>query len=266
MLDGILITFGEGANTVLNYSKILINSIENEKRGTDYICPEADKELLHRLLGEINSYAGTNFHYLAELDAFNISGSGNIIAKYIKNFSSESVKGFLIPQMVSDKIKDCDKLILQLYLHFKLSDEYIGKPGYPSPAHIYVRYDNAFKKLKPKRLAKELTELVHNPRDAFYLPFTTRMLASWKMPEMKNLLISYSTDDSFIAQDVGIYNSEQPYFPSLEFMKRELKFTAIDGLKYYPSAEVRDIITSLVTSTDKDIKSAAKRTLKILTK
>lgn len=248
-----------------NYSKVLIDSIEREKRGIDYICPKADKELLHKLLDEINGYAGTNYHYLAELDAFNISGAGSIVAKYITEFSSEDVKGYLIPQMVSDKIKDCDKLVLQLYMRFRSSDEYIARPGEPAPAHIYVRYDNAFRRLKPKRLAKDLLALAHSPRDAFYLPFTMRMLASWKMPEMKNILLSYSTD-SFSAQDVGIYDSEQPYFPSLEFMKRELTFTAIDGLKYYPSAEVRGIIASLATSADKDIKLAAKRTLIALTK
>lgn len=251
---------------MLNYSKVLIDSIEREKKGLDYICPKADKALLQKLLDEINRYAGTNYHYLAELDAFNISGAGSIVAKYITEFSSEDVKGYLIPQMVSDKIKDCDKLIFQLYMQFRLSDEYVAKPGESAPAHIYVRYDNAFKILKPKRLAKDLIELAHSPRDAFYLPFTMRMLASWKMPEMKNLLLSYATNDSFSAQDVGIYDSEQPYFPSLEFMKRELIFTAIDGLKYYPSAEVRDIIISLATSADKDIQSAAKRTLKALIK
>ena len=248
-----------------NYSKVLIDSIEREKRGIAYICPKADKELLHKLLDEINGYAGTNYHYLAELVAFNISGAGSIVAKYITEFSSEDVKGYLIPQMVSDRIKDCDKLVFQLYMQFRLSDEYVAKPGESAPAHIYVRYDNAFKILKPKRLAKDLLELAYSPRDAFYLPFTMRMLASWKMPEMKNILLSYSTD-SFSAQDVGIYDSEQPYFPSLEFMKRELTFTAIDGLKYYPSAEVRSIITSLATSADKDIKLAAKRTLIALTK
>ena len=249
-----------------NYSEVLIDSIEREINGQDYICSKADKELLHKLLNEINSYAGTNFHYLAELDAFSISGAGNIVAKYITEFSSEDVKGYLIPQMVSDKIKDCDKLVLQLYMQFKLSDEYIAKPGEAAPAHIYVRYDNAFKVLKPKRLAKDLIELARSPRDAFYLPFTMRMLASWKMPEMQDLLLSYSTNDSFSAQDVGIYDSEQQYFPSLEFMKRELKFTAIAGLKYYPSAEVRGVIASLANSTDKDIKLAAKRTLIALTK
>lgn len=251
---------------MLNYSKVLIDIIEREQKGLDYICPKADRELLHKLLDEINIYTGTNYHYLAELDAFNISGAGSIVAKYITEFSSEGIKGYLIPQMVSDKIKDCDKLVFQLYMHFRLSEEYIAKPGEPAPAHIYVRYDNAFKNLKPKRLAETLVELAHNPRDAVYLPLTMRMLASWKLPEMKNLLLSYAANDSISAQDVGIHDGEQVFFPSVESIKRELTFTAINGLKYYPSAEVTDVITSLTSSSDKDIKLAAKRSLMALTK
>ncbi len=251
---------------MLNYSKVLIDSIEREQKGLDYICPKADRELLHKLLDEINIYTGTNYHYLAELDAFNISGAGSIVAKYITEFSSEGIKGYLIPQMVSDKIKDCDKLVFQLYMHFRLSEEYIAKPGEPAPAHIYVRYDNAFKNLKPKRLAETLVELAHNPRDAVYLPLTMRMLASWKLPEMKNLLLSYAANDSISAQDVGIHDGEQVFFTSVESIKRELTFTAINGLKYYPSAEVTDVITSLTSSSDKDIKLAAKRSLMALTK
>ena len=49
--------------------------------------------MLHKLLDEINRYAGTDYHYLAELDAFNIPGAGSIVAKYITGFSSEGVKG-----------------------------------------------------------------------------------------------------------------------------------------------------------------------------
>lgn len=249
-----------------NYSKVLIDSIEREKKGVDYIYPKADQKLLHILLDEINSYTDTNFHYLAELDAFNIPGAGSIVAKYITEFSSEGIKGYLISQMVSDRIKDCDKLVFQLYMRFRTSDEYIAEPEKPAPAHIYARYDNAFKSLKPKRLAKDLIKLAHSPRDAFYLPFTMRMLASWRLPEMKDLLLSYSAKDSFSAQDVGIYDNGQQFFPPLEFMRRELIFTAIEGLKYYPSADVKEIITSFANSTDKDIKSAAKRTLTALTK
>ncbi|MGN1155745.1 MAG: hypothetical protein ACI4TK_06175 [Agathobacter sp.] len=83
---------------------------------------------------------------------------------------------------------------------------------------------------------------------------------------MKNLLISYAINDWITAQDVGAYNGEQACLPPLDFMKRELKFTAIEGLKYYPSAETTDVITFLAASADKDIEAAAKRTLKALMK
>ncbi|MGN1155744.1 MAG: hypothetical protein ACI4TK_06170 [Agathobacter sp.] len=109
---------------MLQYSKLILDSIEREKNGTDYRCPEADKVLLSELLCEINRYAGTDLNYLAELDAFHIPGAGKIVVKYVERFSSESVRGYLIPKLVSDKIQECDKLVLQLYLHFKSSNEY----------------------------------------------------------------------------------------------------------------------------------------------
>lgn len=243
---------------------MLNDCIQREIDGTDYMCSAKDKNLLYKLFGEINRCTGTNIQYLAEIDAFNFPGAGEIIAQYITKFSSESVKGFLIPQMVADRVKDCDKMVLQLYLNFKSSDEYIGKPGQPAPANIYVRYDNAFKKLKPKRLVGDLISLARNPRDAFYLPFTMRMLASWKVPEMRDLLVFYARN-RLTPSDVGIQeDTNQLFYPSLEFIIRELKFTAIDGLKHFPSPETRTLIAALADSTDKDIRSAAKRTLTTL--
>lgn len=249
-----------------NYSRVLKDSIEREKSGTDYFCTEEDKALLNELCKEINKCMGTDFHYLAELDTFNIPGAGEIIAKYITKFSSEGVRSYLAPQMAADRIKDCDKLILQLYLHFKSSDKYIAKPGETAPAHIYVRYDNALWQLKPKRLKKDLLQLAYNPRDVHYLPFTMRMLASWKIPEMKELLINYAKADSFTPQDVGIYDCEKPFYPPFDFIKREVTFTAIDGLKYYPSVETFEILSSFAAGKDKDIRAKALKTIAALTK
>ena len=220
---------------------------------------------MHELFSEINQYTGRNIQYLAEIDALDICGAGKIYAKYITKFSSESVKGYLIPQIVADRVKDSDRLLLQLYRGFKQSEEYIAKPGESSPAHIYVRYDNAFKRLKPRRLANDLMEFAYNPRDAFYLPFTMRMLSSWKIEEMRDLLIRYACGN-----DLNIFGTERgntddtKSCPPIEFMKRELKFTAIDGLKYFPSPEVVALIKSFIDSDDKDIQTAAKQTLKTL--
>ena len=234
-------------------------SIEEERSGKQYGCSEGDKDLLQAMMKEINSCFGTKLHYLAELDHCHIKGSGEIIAKYIQSFQSESVKAYLIPQMVLDKTQDCDLLIYQLYMHFKASDAYRAKPGKPSPAHIFVRYDNAFRRLKPKRLKAELLALAGHPQDAFYLPLTMRMLASWKLPATEEILLSYLDGSKITAESVGLPPEEENRFP---FIRRELKFTAIEGLKYYPTERNTALIRSYTNDPDKDISMAAKKTSK----
>lgn len=249
---------------MFKYNRIILDSIEREKTGTDYILNDEDRKTLAELCKEINEYAGTDIQYLAELEALNIHGSGTIIAKYISKFSSETSRGYLIPQLVSDKIKDCDKLVLQLYLHFKASDEYISKPGTPSPAHIYVRYDNAFRKLKPKRLKADLMKLAKNHLDVFYLPLTMRMLASWKVPELEEILLFYLSDNNITEKDVGFQDNCDKCYPLISFINRELRFTAIHGLKYYPSKNTEEIIKRYTTNSDQDVRDAAKKTFEFL--
>ena len=234
-------------------------SIEEERSGKQYSCSEGDKDLLRAMMKEINSCFGTKLHYLAELDHYHIKGSGEIVAKYIQSFQSESVKAYLIPQMVLDKTQDCDLLIYQLYMHFKASDAYRAKPGKPSPAHIFVRYDNAFRQLKPKRLKAELLALAGHPQSAFYLPLTMRMLASWKLPATEEILLSYLDGSKITAESVGLPPEEEHRFP---FIRRELKFTAIEGLKYYPTERNTALIRSYTNDPDKDISMAAKKTSK----
>lgn len=240
-------------------------SIKREIARTDFVFNDKDNEVAQEMIREINAL-GYDFHYLAEIESYKIPGSGNIILKYINKFSEEATRAYMIAQMVSDRIQDCGKVVLQLYLHFKSSSAYISKPGTPSPAHIYVRYDNAFNALKPKKLKDELLRLAFNPRDAFYLPLTMRMLASWRLPALKNLLISYLNDSTVTAQSVGIYEGDGIFYPSLESIKHELKFTAIDGLKYYPSTETISFIEQLTADSDLNIKMAAKKTLEKIKK
>ena len=248
------------------YNKILDDCIEREKAGSDYFYETNDKQVLRDMCQEINESLGTSIQYLAEIDALDIKNSGHIMAKYINKFSSETVKSFLVPQMVSDKIENCDMIVLQLYKDFKVSNEYISPPGKPAPAHIYVRYDNAFRRLRSKRIKSELLELLSNPRDAFYLPFTIKMLASWKVAELKNLLISYSKANSLTANDFGFLQNTNDYFPSLSFMKRELRLSAIACLKYYPSADVYELVYNYLQDPDPDVRSIATKSLKAITK
>lgn len=242
------------------YGAVLRDSIEKEINGTDYFYNQEDKEVLEKIYSEIHDCLGVNVHYLAELDSIIVKGSGAIIDKYISEIPSQSVRAYLLPQMVYDKVPDCDIKTLKLYLDFKKSDYYISKPGEPSPAHIHVRYDNAFKKMKSKRISDELLSLAPNSRDAYYLPFTMQMLASWKKPQMKEILKRYLT---ITIEDLQSEGRGVPYgsFPSVETIKRDLTFVAINGLKYYPTPDVMEDLQKLTLSQDEDIRKAALKVL-----
>ncbi|MBQ7246600.1 MAG: hypothetical protein IJS22_00710 [Lachnospiraceae bacterium] len=236
----------------------------NERNGTEYRCPQDDRVLLCEMMKEINTNLGTDFRYIAEIDACDISGSGRIMVGYFNRFQSESVRAYLIPQIVSDQVPRCEEIIFLGYLHFKQSDEYISEVGKPAPAHIYVRYDNAFRRLKPRRLKTELFNLISNPRDAFYLPLTTRMLASWKLSGLECVLISYMNGAKY--EDAGLPNDTEGYFPPLHFINRELCFTAIDALKYYVSEANLSVIKKYIDSPDKDIANAARKSFDYMKK
>lgn len=247
------------------YGKVIADMIEKEKQGKSYRYNKHDRIILEAMISEINQKLGTNLEYLCQIDFYSLKNCSDIILKYIHRFESEGVKGYLIPNLVVDKTENIEEVILKLYFQFKNSEFYISPANAPSSAHIYVRYDNAFRSLKPKKLKKELFDLVSNPRDAAYLPLTVKMLSSWKIPEIKNLLLLY-LDGSMITNDsIGIY-TDGNYYPSLENIKRQLKFTAIGGLKYYPTDEIIDIINGYTNNEDKDIAKAAKKSLEYIEK
>lgn len=241
---------------------ILQNSIENEKNGLEYRYSGSDRKILDELFAELNTMHQTDFHYLAELDAYSIKGAGELFFKYIDRFESEYIRAILMTQIVEDGVKKAEQIVLRLYLHFKSSDEYISKQNQPSPAHIHAKYDNALSKLKPKRLEDDLVSLIGTPRDACYLPLTFQMVASWKIPEVQEILISYLDGSDITAESVGLPADADGYYPSLDFIKRQIKFSAIAGLKYYPCDKVKKLLTECSADADKDIAQAAKKVMK----
>lgn len=244
---------------------ILQDSIEREKKGIDYIYSEQDKVILKEMLSEVNALLNTNLQYLAELALLNIMGAGKVYINWIDRFSSETIKSILLSQIVLENVKDSDLIAIRLYNAFKASNEYIAPKGMPSPAHIYVRYDNVFSKLKSKRIQDELLNLMKNPRDAFYLPLTLKMLASKKIPEVKEILLSYLDENNLDCEAFGIDNSKE-YYPPLEFIQRELKFSCIYGLRFYYDESILNLLESFLNSTDDDIKDATRKTLKFIEK
>lgn len=248
------------------YGKVLQDMIEREQQGKEYRYSAKDRVILDEMFLGINGYAGTDFHYLAELDTFNIKGSGPILAKYIWKLETQTARAFLIPQLVADRIKDCDKLVLDLYLDFRNSDVCTLDPERDRTAATHVRYDNAFRKLKPKRLKSELLKLAQNPRDAFRLPLTMQMLASWKLPEMYEILLRYANPENTTPEQLGFPADTEQRQGRVAYIKRDLQFVAILGLKYYPTPETERILREFTQNPDKDIMLAARKSLKALEK
>lgn len=207
------------------------------------------------MLDELNKATGLNIKYLAQIDSYTIPGSGEVFDKYIDRIKSESVRAFLLPNMCIDGISDKDNRMLDLYLHFKNSDEYTSLPGIPNPAHIYVRYDNMLCKSKSKKFAQKMIELIKSPRDVFYLPFTTRKIASWKFPEVKDILISYLKEDSITEENFKLTESAEFF----GWAKKQITIGAILDLKYYSETDVLSVIEPFVNSEDKGISLAAKK-------
>ena len=243
-------------------TKVLQDSIENEKNGLEYRYSDSDREILNEMFAELNALYRTDFHYLAELDAYSIKSARELFLKHIDRFESEYIRAILMTQIVEDGVKNAEQIVLRLYQHFKISDEYISTQNQPSPAHIYTKYDNAFAKLKPKRLKDELLALIGTARDACYLPLTVQMLASWKIPELQEVLISYLDGSDITAESVGLLADAEGYYPSLDFIKRQIKFSAIAGLKYYPCDKVKKLLMEYSADADKDIAQAAKKVVK----
>lgn len=243
-------------------TKVLLNmAIENEKAGKLYSRSDSDGRLVDEMMRCINISLGCDIHYIAELDQYSIKGAGAIIDRYIQRFQSETIKAYLIHQLISDHVNGCEKTICRLYTLFKTSKEYISEEDKAAPAHIVVRYDNALRMLKARSIQNELVALAHYPRDVFYLPLTMEMLARWKIPEIEALMIDYLDGSCVNCESIGLPNTAGNYYPSLATIKRELKFTALDGLKSYPSRDNLVRIQLLSESYDDDLKKIAVKTI-----
>jgi hypothetical protein len=246
-------------------NKVLFDCIQSEISGTDYTCSNEDRLLLDEMIHELNMIAGTSYSYLAELDSCSIPDADKVVSSYIERFSSESVRAYLLPHIAIERNAASACMILRMYNHFRESEEYIATSQHSVPAHIYVRYDNAFRKIHSKRIKNEWLELSKSARDAFYLPLTMRMLAAWKLPGLYEILVGYALGDDLDAKAFGL-NTEGESYPTVEFMTRELRFTAIDCLRHYPSQSTVDIIQRYIDGPDADIVMASKKTLKALMK
>lgn len=100
----------------------------------------------------------------------------------------------------------------------------------PSSANIYLKYDNAFSKLKSSKISSELVSLMKYRREVFILRFTAIMIArKWAQKELGEIMATHLMNKNVTRADVGMLE-DGDYKPSLEVIVRETAFTAIECL------------------------------------
>jgi hypothetical protein len=244
------------------YTKMVQDRINKELAKIDYVYDEIDGSLLREMFEKINDQCGSSYHYLCEIANRLTPNASKIVLEYFDRFHSEGVRAFLLPQLLYDKNFPDARIILNGYLRFKNSPEYISGKDKPSSAYIYVRYDNALKKLKPKKLKTELESFVAYPRDVIYLPFTMRMLASWKSSAVEAQLGRYFNPTKITAQEFGLPEDSADFFPPVSSMRKELLFFAIAASVYYPSRENIANVQKYLVSDDQNLRMAAQKAIK----
>ena len=229
----------------------------DKKMGSPYTIH--DQELMEKMCKEINDSLSCSIklEHISQFHHYHIIGSGEIVKNYVKKFDSEYIRAELMLQMVHDHIEGCAELIYEMYLNFKESEWYLtgGVEG--------SLYDNAFWRLKPKRLRKNLVDFAYYPRDVYYLPLTIRMLCSWKLPEMEERLYFYADEMNITAEMVGLSSDgTERNQQELSWIRRQTSFLPFTGLKYYPSEKAEAFIQKWLDGSDKDKKMAAIKTYK----
>ena len=246
------------------YTKMMQNRIDDELAKIDYVYDEADGKTLHEMFEKISCQCGVSYHYLSEIANILTPNASKIVLEFFDRFQSEGVRAFLLPQLLYDYGKSFPdpKIILNGYLRFKQSPVYISEKGKSSPAYIYARYDNALKKMKPKKIKTGLEALVACPRDVIYLPLTMRMLASWKSSAVEAQLSRYFYPATITAQEFGLPEDAVDFFPPVSFMRKELLYYAIASSVYFPTEENIANVQKYLVSDDQNLRMAAQKAMR----
>lgn len=230
------------------FGRFIVDAIIAEEKGELYRFSGNDKAVLRQLCDEINQTFSDSYkyRYLAEIEKMiPPKGSGPVILKYIHQFESEDCRAALILSIVHDcpKFENLDRIIMDLYHHFRASAYYISPPDSPAPVHV-IRYDNAFAQFKSPKILPELVELFKSRRELYYLSVTADMIAKkWAPEELGKIMADHLKNPNVTRADVGL-PEEGTYYPSLESIVEQTSFNAIRCLRYYPTEENLKIITS----------------------
>lgn len=255
------------------YRSILADAIIAERNGREYIFLGKDKDVLREMCDEIHeTYPDYyyRFHYLSEIALIDLPiGAGAILLKYIHQFESESCRAALIPSIITDKIyhkikyRDIDKTMMGLYLHFLASDFALALPGSPyASSHIYMAYDNAFWRLKSKKIMPQIVERLKNRLEVMRLSITAKMIArKWAPPELGEIMANHLSNKNVTRADLEMPEASLEYF---EYIVEQSCFTAIYCLQFYPSKKNLEIVLSYTKGYSSELMECALKHAKII--
>lgn len=222
-----------------------------------------DQAIVQRILQELQLKIGDEyepFRNIEELSQYDIPGAGPIVAKYIRSLKSQMDRSCLLHHLLGSRahrcarVKNCTELVWQLFLDFLSSDAYFD-------TSILNAYNNAFARLKPKQYSAELLELSKNPYLFNNMPTTMRMLASWQFPGFQDILLDYFMHPQRIAEYLSEYSLNGQVHIDEEQIKKEInwwehsgKYTAISGLKYYPSEQTSAMLKQYADNLEEEMK------------
>lgn len=223
------------------YEKKLNYYIELEKSGRLFDYSRNDRKILDEMFSIINKEFDYDVHYISQLYFYKYYGTGNIINNYIEGFDSEKIKSYLSRQMVCEKVDNCAKKIMNLYLHFKNTDEYKALDRDVNFVTC-LNYDWNFMELRSRKIKRELLELASNLRDATYLMGTMKMISTWRLQEMEIMAKNHLEIEKYSFKDLMIEESDPLSNDSLRVFKSYLEELGLYCLRYYPTDENIKII------------------------
>lgn len=240
-----------------------IDEIENKD---EHYFRGNDKIVLKQLCEELNQLTTRhNYRYLMQIMMSGIPvGSCNVVLKYIDQFESEACRAILMLRVCNDKIysktkiKDLDRIIMDLYHHFRASSYYVVGPGTNRSKYIYGIYDKYLEKFKSRKILPELIELMKSRRELYILPFTVVSIAKkWKPEELEEILVNHLKNKNITRADVGI-PEEGDYHPTAEIVALQTAFVAIGCLEHYPSPKNVQVIMEYADHPDEDLAKCAR--------
>ena len=136
------------------------------------------------------------------------------------------------------KLKDLDRLVMDLYHHFRASPYYILPPQQKGNTnYIYIAYDNNLRNVLTPKIVPEIIELLKNLREVFILPLTANKIAKKYAPkELEEIMVNHLLKKEVTMADVGFL--EEGYsIVNFNYIAKQTKFNAIECLEHYPSEE-----------------------------